>query len=143
MGCKYSDKDLMLNYYNESDPELEAHLMTCNKCMARLNRLERSLDKIRPEEPEMPDAFWSNFSVKVNEKIDKKEAKGRFYLLRPKIAMAAMLAILISVAFTGGVRIYEEKQDREFIMENYDLIMNINMLEDLELLENFEAPETA
>ncbi len=146
MKCNYTDKDLMLYYYEELDPSmterLESHLKKCSQCTDSLNKLKATLDTIEIKDPEIEESFWTNYRAVVHKKIRERKSQNKTVLLRPRFIQSITAALLMLVIVFGGVRLYENRRQEIFIIENYELMMNIEMFEDYEMLqylEEFEA----
>lgn len=146
MSCRYSDDDIVLYYYDELDSakkqEMEAHINGCARCSSFLKNIKTTMDSIRIDEAEMDTTLRNNFRVKVRERIEKKKSRNKLFYPLPRATQAAVLTLLIIISVFGGQKYYEVRQERKFIMENYELLENMEMYEELDILMNLEELET-
>lgn len=148
MQCRDVQKELVNYYYNDAGnvlkSEVDEHLGHCDNCASSLEKLRDALDVIKIKEPILTDVFWKRYSQKIFEKIDsKKPHQGRTsWLFRlPRLIPATAAAIVLLTAFWGSVKLYESKQEKTFISQNYDVIKNLEMFEEYEILQNLQEIE--
>jgi hypothetical protein len=148
MQCKDVQKELVNYYYNEAGNILKSavdeHLGHCDNCASSLEKLKKTLDGIKIEEPVLTDVLWERYSQKVYKKIDSRELpqEREFRLFRlPRLIPATAAAIVLLTALWGSVKLYESKQEKTFISQNYDLIKNLEMFEEYEILQNLQEIE--
>ncbi len=145
MKCNYNENDFVLYYYDELGlPErkaFEAHLKDCKRCASSIKKLKASLDSVNMPESELTADSSGQFRRKVYEKIEERSSRNSFILFRPGMVQTSALALLLLVTVIGGVRYYDARAERKFIMENYDLMMEIELFEDLEILEYLDEIE--
>ncbi len=144
MRCKEIQEELISYYYNELDEtsksEIEQHLRGCSKCISSLERLKTTLNSIEAKEPDLPHVFWQRYRRKVYGKIEGKKRLKPLWV--PRFApVAVTIIIALSLSIFGGIRLYESKQEKEFIAKNYELMKNLEFFEDLEILQNMEEIE--
>ena len=147
MKCKYNEDELVLYYYDELEDvvkgKLKKHLEGCSECRSSLEKIKNAFDRIELQEPELSQAQWDNYRVRVHEKIEGRAPRGKSVLFKPAIIRAAVAAMFIIVVTFGGMKYYEVKESDKFIMENYELMLDLEFIEDLEILEYLDEIEEA
>ncbi len=142
MNCEDIQKRLIEYYYNEIGPKeaesIQRHLDSCTRCSRAYYKFRKELDRLKVEEPSIPQEFWKEFNRKVKDRITEREAK-RFYLSRPVAAFVSALVLIIILML--GYRYYNTKQTERFITENYELLKNLELYENLDLIEHLEEIE--
>jgi GTP:adenosylcobinamide-phosphate guanylyltransferase len=142
MNCRYDNRDILLYYYGDLDrikhEHLNEHLRSCAKCRDRLSGLKDTLDSL-PSELRVPeDVDLKNFHARVRQKLERQNERRSAILLPLKPVYAVVVIFFVIVTVIGGIKFYNEKQEQRFIMENFELIVNIDMLEDIEIIEHLE-----
>jgi len=142
MDCRYDDRDILLYYYGDLDrieyERLNEHLRSCAKCRDRLSVLKDTLDSL-PSELRVPEEVnLENFHARVRQKLERQNERRSAVLPSLKPVYAVVVILFVIVTAIGGIKFYNEKQEQKFIMENFELIVNIDMLEDIEIIEHLE-----
>jgi len=124
---------------------ISAHLNECEDCREELKRL-RHTDRLLIELPAMPPSedFDRSFWQKVDEIEEKKEDRLCSRLLvfgwRPYMAMASVGLLVIGLLnyypFPFSV---EPNPEARLIAENLELYENMEIIDKLDLLENWET----
>jgi hypothetical protein len=149
MNCRNVKDRLILYYYEELEGKeqesIEEHLSTCTECQRTLNILKEDLDRINIIEPDIQQEDYQRIGIAINQEIDKLSQKKGFLSglrIRPLyIAVSMLLILAISYGLFKG---YERHKEESFISENYELLINLDMFENLELLEHLdEIQETS
>jgi len=146
MDCKDVKIRLLDYYYGEVAPpqltSLEGHLDVCHTCRLEWEGIKRTLDSIeREEELTLPDGFWRDYNHKVYERIDKKR-RWKGILSYPRLVPIAV-SILLIVAIFGGLRIKGVREEvyHAFVVQDYAMMLNLDLLQDFELIQHLEELE--
>jgi len=142
MKCR-EEKRLALYYYGELDEaekgRIADHLQGCERCSAAWVQLKEKLDGLHCEPPEMSEQYWQEYRRGVRRKIGKVSRRP-FFSSRPLLQGAVTVMVLLAVA-TAGFHFYRGRQERIMILQNYELISELDLLEDFDLLQSLEEVE--
>jgi anti-sigma factor RsiW len=141
MDCGFSERDILLYYYGEMDEaerkRLQRHLHGCERCGSRLSELREALDRL-PAELQVPGVNLDDFRVRVREKLERRQKRRGVLPLNLSPVQAVVALLFVIVTAIGGMKLYHDRQEQRFIMENYELIVNMELLEDIEIIEHLE-----
>ncbi len=139
MECKFTEQDMVLFYYKEMpEPELakiETHLRECESCWQRYCHLKDMLDAMVVPEEGLSEQQWAQLKARITERIEHPGKAAMF--LRPAFALIVLLVVFLGV-YMGYKRFSQQDQER-FISEHYELLMNLDFYEDLDVIEQMEA----
>lgn len=145
MKCKFNEEDLILYYYDELESsvkkQIQSHLEKCGKCVLTLEKLRATLNRIELTEPGLSEVKWDNYRKRIYEKIEGESLRKKPFFFTPRFAQTVAVAALLLVTVFGGLKFYEKRQSDKFIMENYELMMDLELIEDLEILRYLEEIE--
>ncbi len=146
MKCSDRERDLLLYYYDELDGTvregMERHLDGCSSCAAAYAKLKTTLDGMELKEPELPESFWPSYNRKVYRKIEKRSNSKRWALFRPRFIQVGAMALVLIFVGIGGIKVYDAREERAFISENYALMSNMELLEEFDLMHNLDEVES-
>ena len=111
-------------------------------CASAYAQLKTDLDGIKPTEPELPDSFWPSYNRKLYSRIEKKSASQRWTLFGPRFIQVGVMALLLIFLGIGGMKLYEAREERAFISENYALMSSMELLEEFDLMQSLDEIES-
>jgi len=123
--------------------EIRSHLRTCERCrqhLALLQETEAAL-KAMPEIEPSP-SFESDFWKKIADREDRRNHPFllRFFLTHTKpFAAAAMTAAIVAVLLFNRETTRPPEIDEIVIAKNLELFQDLQEVDHLELLENWES----
>jgi len=136
-------KRLILYYYGELDEaekgRIENHLQSCGSCSAAWAELKEKLEGLHCDPPEMSEKYWQEYRREVRRKIGNVSRRP-FFLSRPLLQGAVTVMALFAV-MTAGFHFYRGRQERIMILQNYELISELDLLEDFDLLLSLDEVE--
>lgn len=142
MKCEVIKEKLIDYYYKELPPDtvnaISQHLDQCASCKEHYRELVGMLDSVKLKGPEMPERFWSDLSRKIFQHIDRAKNK-RIFILRPAPAFAVIFLLMVTIF--GGVRYFDSRRTENFIAENFGLLQQLELYENLELFDHMDEIE--
>ncbi|MFQ5330274.1 MAG: anti-sigma factor family protein [Thermodesulfobacteriota bacterium] len=146
MKCSDRETEILLYYYYELDgtahEEMERHLNGCSRCASVYAKLKTALDGIELKEPELPASFWPSYNEEVYRKIAERSSGQRWTLFGPRFIQVGAMALLLIFLGIGGMKLYETREERAFISENYALMSSMELLEEFDLMQNLDEIES-
>ncbi|RME68768.1 MAG: hypothetical protein D6778_01440 [Nitrospirae bacterium] len=142
MKCKLKEEQLVMFYYDEVSPSekefIRKHIAECQTCMKRYTALKKTLDGICFDEQGLSFAEWVALKRKV---LDRVSPERRAFLWRPVVGFIVLVLLVIGGYI--GFRTYQKTQEQRFISQNYELLINLDFYQDLEVLEKIEEIDRA
>ncbi|MFQ5900701.1 MAG: anti-sigma factor family protein [Thermodesulfobacteriota bacterium] len=133
MRCKDIKKELICYYYGDINEDvrknLETHLEGCPDCNTFFKEIKETLQTVdKSAERQSPDR---RYVQGVYERIEKK--KGGFPLFIPRLVPVTALVLLF--VFLGLSRYKSVRREKDILLQNYEVIERMTMLEEIEVLE--------
>jgi len=146
MRCSDREADILLYYYDELDvtarEEMGRHLDGCSRCASAYAKLKSTLDGVEMKVPELADSFWPSYNRKLYRKIEEKSSGQRLTLFGTRLIQVGAMALLLIFLGIRGMKLYETREERAFISENYALMSSMELLEEFDLVENLDEIES-
>ncbi|MCX5867310.1 MAG: zf-HC2 domain-containing protein [Proteobacteria bacterium] len=155
MNCRQAEKNLSAYLDRELELKdakaLEAHLSDCPRCREKLAELEK-IEKAISAFPERdPSPFlWTRVKAGVESGAEPAKPLARPVLARFRLAPVpvrwAGIALFLAVILGGVVFSLRREAERPrsagleiVVAENLDLLENYELIQDLDILENWEG----
>ena len=115
--------------------KIKRHIDVCKRCRTLIETIG-TIERTRKDVPKQSDAFWHNFSVELNQKLDKRGARKLFPLpvptMIPKPALAFAVAAMVVLAFVFVVPQFQERTALGPLVATPDALMQeILLLEEV------------
>jgi len=138
MNCEDVRTKLIDYYEGELDKKeqnlMEIHLRGCGRCLVELDQVIHTLELVLPSfsVPELPEVFWSQFTVNVMNSIRKEKEKSpvpfqRFRLPRiefgfANVALAALLLLVLGfLGYRGYIDFFKDRHLTEKVAQKQEV----------------------
>jgi len=141
----HPEKELVA-FVGRAHDRVARHLAACPTCRAERDDFRSALDGLRDSVPAPPPVHWARYRAELRAKFEARReragTRGWWRWPVPLALSAGLAGILLFLAAHGGFRAAERRDamafDEAAIASRLELLRNYQLVERLDLLEDFD-----